>query len=217
MKRRTLLQSFATLFAIRPFSNLRLLAQTGPAGLTDANVTTLKAIAEVVLPGAIGSAGRDKAVRDFVVWVRNYREGADRGHSYGASTLSAPSGPSPAARYPPQFAALEKAATDLGVVSLAALPIDRRRTVIESALNTPQPVTRLPPRPTGANLVADFMGLYFNSADGYDLAYNAAIARDSCRGLDGSDKAPDRLAGPKGPASIDHGADADDDVWRPGL
>src|SRR6185295_1537926 len=146
MNRRTLLQSIAALVAIPRFGKLRLDAQAQAATLSDANIATLKAIAEVVLPAAIGSAGRDKAVRNFVVWVRNYREGADRGHGYGASTLSAPAGPSPASRYPAQFAALDQAASEAGATSFAALPVDRRRTIVEATLNTPQPVTRMPAR-----------------------------------------------------------------------
>ena len=197
MKRRTLLQSIAALFAVPSFAPFRPSAQTAATTqLTPENIRTVRAIAEVVLPASIGAAGRDKAVSAFVTWIRNYKEGADMGHSYGASRLSAPSGASPAARYPAQFAALEKSAEAIGVASFAGLPIERRRPLIEAALNTPQPVTRLPARPTGANLVADFMGFYFNSADGYDLAYNAAIGRDTCRGLDGSDKAPETVRRP---------------------
>jgi hypothetical protein len=65
--------------------------------------------------------------------------------------------------------------------------------VIEAALSTPQPVANLPARPTGANLVADFMGFYFNSPDATDLAYQRAIMRDTCRGLPGSEKEPERM------------------------
>jgi len=34
------------------------------------------------------------------------------------------------------------------------------------------------------------MGHYFNSSTGADLCYRANIARDTCRGLAGSDKPP---------------------------
>lgn len=198
MLRRAVLQSLATLFAVQPFARLKLGAQAAkPTELTPANIAALRGIAEVVLPVSIGQSGRDDAVRSFVTWVRNYKEGADRGHGYGSSTLTAPTGPSPAARYPAQFAALDAAATAQGGSTFAALSLDRRRTIVETTLNTPQPVTRMPARPTGANLIADFMGFYFNSAAGYDAAYNAAIGRDTCRGLDGSEKAPE--------------------PWRPGL
>jgi hypothetical protein len=182
------LKSLAAVVAAPALSDLALAGQA-PA-VSDADIATLTAIAEVVLPSAIGRSGRDTAVARFVAWVRNYKEGADRGHSYGASTLAAASGPSPAARYPAQFAALEKAARDQGAASFAALPLAARRTVVENALNLPQPVNRLPARPTGANLIADFMGYYLNSADAFDLAYDAAIGRDDCRGLDGSENAP---------------------------
>jgi hypothetical protein len=188
MKRRALLQSLAAVFAARPFARLRLLAQAPP--ITDAEAATLAAIAEAVLPGALDRAGRDRVVAGFIAWVRNYKEGADRGYGYGSSTLSAPTGPSPAVRYPAQFAALERAAQTRGAASFAALDVANRRAVVEAALNEPQPVQRLPNRPTGANLVADLMGFYFSSADAWDLAYGAEIGRDKCRTLDGSDRPP---------------------------
>jgi hypothetical protein len=162
---------------------------------TAAETATLKAIAEVVLPSALDRAARDRVVTAFVNWVRGYREGADRGHGYGSSTLSQPTGPSPAGRYPAQFAALDKAAAARGAASFAALALDGRRALVEAALNEPQPVPRLPARPTGANLAADFMGFYFTSGDAWDLAYRANIGRDRCRSLDGSDRAPVPLRG----------------------
>jgi len=192
MKRRTLLQSIAAVLFTWPMDRLRLLAQDAPA-LTDANLKTLGAIAEAVLPTALNEDERGKAVDRFARWVRDYREGADRGHSYGASTLSQRSGVSPAARYPAQFAALDEMAAARGAASFAALPLERRREVVQLALDQPQRVTNLPARPNGANLIADFMGYYFASADGYDLAYEARIGRDSCRGLDGSDQVPPPL------------------------
>jgi hypothetical protein len=191
VKRRTLLQSLATAFVARPLATIEAAAAPAQTGeLSASQVATLSAIGEVVLPAAIGRDGREKAVSTFVAWIRNYREGADTGHSYGSSTLSRPTGASPAARYPAQFTALDDAARGQGAASFAALSVDRRRVVIEASLNTTPPVTRLPARPTGANLVADFMGLYFNSADAHDLCYQAEIRRDSCRTLEGSDQVP---------------------------
>ena len=203
MKRRALLKSLAAVVTARPLTGLRLWGQTQP--ITDPEAATLKAIAEVVLPSSLDRAARDRVVTAFVMWVRGYREGADRGHGYGSSSLSQPTGPSPAARYPAQLVALDKAAIARGAASFAALPLDGRRALVEAALNEPQPVQRLPTRPTGANLVADFMGFYFTSGDAWDFAYRAAIGRDRCRSLDGSDRAPSPLGVNRGPGTKDPG------------
>jgi hypothetical protein len=191
MKRRTLLQSIASVFALvasGPFSRLRLFAQA-PVFAT-ADIDTLKAVSEVVLPTALGKSGRDAVVDRFNAWFVNYRVGAERGYGYGNSQLTAPTPALNTSRYAAQLAALEKAARDQGAASLAALAVEKRRPIIESALNDPQPVSRLGARPTGANVVGDLMGFYFSSPEAYDLAYNAEIGRDTCRGLDGSEQAP---------------------------
>lgn len=164
-----------------------------PPALSEANVSTLHAIAEIVLPTALGADGRDAVVRKFVAWHLNYREGAEAGHGYGTTRLRT-TGPPPASRYPDQFAALDVAARARGFASLSALAPADRRAVIETALETPQRVTQLPAQPTGANVVADLMGFFFSSADGYDLGYQAAIGRDQCRSLAGSEHAPAVLA-----------------------
>jgi hypothetical protein len=188
MNRRDALKSLAAVAALPALTASDLVAQT--TDFTPAQIATLRALAEVALPSSLGADGRDDAVRRFVTWVRGYKPGADRGHGYGNSQLSAPTGPSPASRYPAQFDALDAAAKTRGAATFAALTLVPRRAVVEAALNDPQRVTQMPARPNGANLVADFMGLYFNGADARDVAYNAAIGRDTCRGLDGSDQAP---------------------------
>jgi hypothetical protein len=194
MKRRTLFRSVAALLLARPFARAARLRQSA-ATLSAGDVATLRAIAEVALPESIGADAQDLVVDRFVAWVKNYREGADMGHGYGSSTLRRPSGPSPALRYPAQFAALDRAAASLGGSSFAALRREQRRTVIESALNEPERVSRLPATPTGASLIADLMGFYFNSPDARDLCYGRDIGTDRCRSLEGSEQEPARLPG----------------------
>jgi hypothetical protein len=192
MKRRTLFQSLAALLLARRFGGLTLRAQRATE-LSASEVATLRALAEVTLPESIGVDGRDIVVERFVAWVKNYREGADMGHGYGASTLRRPSGPPPARQYPAQLAALDAAARTLGATSFAALTKDQRRPIVEAALDGPERVTRLPGTPTGANLIADFMGFYFNSPDAYDVCYGRDIGADRCRSLSGSEQEPSRL------------------------
>jgi hypothetical protein len=194
--RRDLLKSLAAAAALPvlpALSRVELGAQT--VDFTPAQVATLGALAEVVLPTALAADGRDAAVRRFVAWTRGYAAGADRGHGYGNSQLSPPTGPSPALRYPAQFEALEGAAKAQGAATFGALPLAARRTVVQATLDAPPRTTQLPARPNGTSLVADFMGLYFNGAEARDLAYRAAIERDTCRGLDGSEQAPKPLPG----------------------
>lgn len=196
MKRRAVLQFVAALVAHWPVFRARAAAQAG-ADLSDANLATLEAIAEVGLPGALTAPERTQVAAAFGAWHRNYREGADRGHGYGSGRLSAPTGPPPARQYPAHFAALDRAAASSGAASFAAAPLAVRRTIVLAALDEPR-VANLPSAPNGANLVADFLGFYFNSPEAWDLAYQASIRRDSCRSLDGSDQAPPRFGSGSG-------------------
>ena len=152
----------------------------------------LTAIAEVVLPA---EADRKTAVAAFAESIDNYMEGADTDHGYGNTRMRA-TGPSPARNYHEQIAALDSAARAKGAASFTSTPLADRRTIVEQAIADAK-IDRLPPRPTGGHIATDLMGHYFNSAAAEDLCYRAQIARDACRGLDGSEHAP----APLGPGS----------------
>jgi hypothetical protein len=167
----------------------------------------LLAIAEVVLPA---EADRKTAVAAFTSWIDDYKEGADTDHGYGNTRIRA-LGPSPARNYAAQIAALEEAARGKGAADFAAAPLDARRAIVEQAI-TDAKVERLSARPTGAHVATDLMGHYFNSSTGADLCYRANIARDTCRGLAGSDQRPGPLrSSARGPRTrttgTDHGHD----------
>ena len=170
MKRRTLLQLLLSVGAALP--RVRLLAQTST--FTPADKSRLRGLAEVVLPGELGPTGREKVVAAFLKWIQDYRAGADGEHGYGFPRLRR-TPPSPASKYATQLAALE-------------LHSDVR-TGIEAAL-TGAKIDRLPARPDGGHVATDLMAFYFNSSEANDLAYRAAIGRDTCRGLAGSDARP---------------------------
>ena len=211
MNRRSVLKAIGALFVTRrattalassapaaaPLAPIAPVAQAASqaAPFAAAELNTLTALAEAVLPSALSADDRRLTVRAFSSWFANYKAGADMGHGYGSSTLRAPSGPSPISRYPAQFTALDAAAREKGAQSFAALPVATRRDVVESILNGAQPVNRLPAQPTGASLVADFMGSYFNSQAGWNHCYRAEINRDTCRTLDGSEKPPAVIRG----------------------
>lgn len=158
----------------------------------DADRTTLLALAEVVLPSELGASGRGRVVDDFVRWIRGYRAGADMDHGYGFTRMRTTPA-SPAAGYPAALDALDRAARARGA-AFASLPVDARRAIVERALADAK-IERLPPRPSGGHVAADLMAFYFNSSDANDLCYRAAIERDACRGLPGSEEPPEPLTG----------------------
>jgi hypothetical protein len=156
------------------------------------DLALLHAVAGAVLPESIGDAGRRRVVADFQRWIDQYRERVDTDHGYGFTRIRT-TGPSPAARYPEQLAALDKAARESPhAAAFPALTIEARRSLIADALSAAK-IDRLPGRPAGIHIAADLMGFYFNSSAAADLCYRAHIGRDTCRGLDGSDRAPEPL------------------------
>jgi hypothetical protein len=167
MTRRTLFQWLAAL----PIPALRVWAQT--ATFPGKYAPVLREIGAIVLPGELGRAGTDRIVDRFERYVREYRPGADMDHGYGATRLRVkPASPAPA--YLRQLASIP-------------LPVDSK--IIEDALRQAD-IQDLPRFPEGKHVAADLMAFYFHSRDANDLCYRAAIGRDQCRGLDGSDQPP---------------------------
>jgi hypothetical protein len=160
------------------------MARLTPGG-ADELTPTLLALAEVVLPA---EADRKAAVAAFVSWHDHYQEGADTDHGYGNTRIRA-TGPAPSRDYAAQVARLDAAARTAGAASFAVATLEQRRAIVEAAIAEAK-VERLPARPSGAHLATDLMGHYFNSSAANDLCYRAAIQRDACRGLAGSENAP---------------------------
>ena len=182
MKRRTLLQLLLGLVTALP-ARVRAFAQLPALDVPDERL--ILPIAEVVLPTEIGADGRARVVRSFIGWLQGYHGGADMDHGYGFTRLRRTPA-SPVAKYFPQFAALDQRA---GAERFAALSVDARRVILEEAIAAAK-IDRLPGRPDGGHVATDLMAFYFNSAEAQDLAYRAAIGRDSCRGLEGSQERP---------------------------
>jgi hypothetical protein len=181
MRRRTLLRWSASLSSAIRFSGLRVWAQTAafPAGQED----TLEALAEVVLPSELGPTGIRNITRRFELWVRDYRPGAEMDHGYGFTRLrTKPASPAPA--YQRQLEDLRPALLNGDTAS--------RRQAVETALEDAK-LTDLPRSPDGRHIAADLMAFYFRSSEANDLCYRAAIGRDLCRGLKGSDNPPPPL------------------------
>jgi hypothetical protein len=189
VKRRSFLQwAAASLGALRSLCGLAW-AQSSAALGPDGSAT-LGALADVVLPASLGPAWRAELVNGFERWLRGYREQAELDHGYGHTELRT-SGPSPAPRYARQLEALETAARVEGK-SFRELPRPRQQALVEAALVEAK-LEDLPERLDGRHVAADLMTFFFRSADANDLCYRAAIGRDECRGLPGSEEKPKPL------------------------
>ena len=96
-----------------------------------------------------------------------------------------PKPPSPAGKYLSQL-------EELGRTALRNPDIRVRRQQLSTRLREAG-VVDLPPFPGTEEVVIDLMSFYFMGSQANDYAYGAAIARDGCRGLHGSEKVPPSL------------------------
>jgi hypothetical protein len=183
IRRRDVLSWAASLGAALRLSRVQAWAQAAnfPADQDD----TLRALAAVVLPAELGAPGIDRTAEAFVRWVRGYRAGAEMDHGYGTTRLRS-KGSSPAPVYLQHLESLRAA--------LLSGDMDSKRQAVTAALEQAR-INDLPRTPDGRHVAADLMAFYFRSSDANDLCYRAAIGRDLCRGLDGSEQAPAPLKG----------------------
>jgi len=181
MRRRTLLRWIASLGSAIRLTSLRAWAQT--ASFPGDQTPALGALAAIVLPSELGLEGIRAVARNFERWVREYRPGAEMDHGYGFTRLrNKPVSPAPA--YLRQLEALVPALTSGDAAS--------SRRAVEAALEEAK-ITDLPRSPDGRHIGADLMAFYFRGSDANDLCYRAAIGRDRCRSLAGTDNPPPEL------------------------
>jgi hypothetical protein len=182
IQRRALIQSALGAMALRPG---RPAAAQAPFG--DAHLERMRALADAVLPQAIGEAGRQRALTHFMAWLRDYRADADGDHGYGQTRVRRLP-PSPALKYPAQLDDLDRRAGG----TFASQPLVERQRVVTAAI-TAADIRDFPGRPNGGHVATDLMAHYFNGPGANDLAYGRVIGRGACRDLDGSDQRPTAL------------------------
>ena len=177
MRRRRLLQWMAAGAASWPLLRVRVQAANE---LGASELLILRDVAPTVLPTQLGARGVEDAVNNFVLWLRDYREGVPLSHGYGFPRLTR-SGPSPVTRYSAQLMALQEAARARGG-RFGTLGLDVRRSLLDEAFKQ-NAVNNLPGRPDGKHVVSDLMTHYFRSSEATDLCYNARIGRNTSRAI----------------------------------
>ena len=178
MTRRFLVRWILSLLAVAPFARVRLFAQV--RSFDEADRATLRALARVTLPSALGGDGTEGVVEGFLGWIGGYRPGAEMSPGYGVPHLrSTPE--LDISRYRPQLQILREETN--GEDSVIA-KVRIRESLDAAGIET------LPSRPDGRHVVADLLSYYLGSSQARDLCYQAEIRRHTCPGLAGMDERP---------------------------
>ena len=148
------------------------------------DAATLRALAEAILPTALGRDGAVRVARDFQRWIDEYRANAELVHGYGTSALRyAPA--SPRARWADQLARLG---------GIGAMSLDARRARVREALGDVR-TDGMPEVGAAPHVAIALLSFYFGSPAAGDLCHEAQIGREQCRPLATSSRKPLPLAG----------------------
>jgi hypothetical protein len=185
MQRRTFITRMLSVAVVVPLGRVRRRAEAGV--LPEKSLATLREVAAVALPSALGRRSTDQVVARFADWVRDYKAGVSMEHGYGRPRLRTTE-PLPVENYIRQLADIDQA----GGQRFARLGRDARRAILEKTLNEAK-VENLPNRPTGEHVVSDLVAFYFHSSEANDLCYRANIGMLKCRNLASLAKRPEPL------------------------
>jgi hypothetical protein len=178
----------ASLAASVPLATIARRAHAAAAVHLQTNPATLDALAEVLLPSALGKAGFTAEVTAFRDWSAGYRASAELNHGYGTSRLRS-TGPTPLTRWAQQLDGLDREARDKHQRTFHDLGITEREAIVRAALAG----ERLD-RTTGvaeANHVAVALLVHFYSSPAAtNLCYQANVGPLTCRPLATSARKP---------------------------
>ena len=151
----------------------------------------LDALGAAVLPSELGEQGRAAALRRFSAWITGYVPGAELNHPYPAAPVThLPASPLPA--WQQQLRELDAAARAQSPGGFAALDLPARQALIAqwlAGIKGPD----LPPPIDAPHVALGLMTHFFQSPQGTDLCYRAAIGKAMCRPLDDVHIAPRAL------------------------
>lgn len=171
----------ATLAAAVPLAAVARRAHAAALAHLESDPATLDALAEAVLPSALGRAGARRAAAAFRDWGAAYRENAELVHGYGTSRLRS-TGPTPVTRWATQLDDLDARARAEHRRSFRELSVADRATVVRAALDG-QRLDRMPSVATAGHVALALVAHFYESPAAIDLCYDARIGRQTCRPL----------------------------------
>jgi len=166
-------------------------AASGPRAQLDP--ASLAALAEVVLPEALGTDGRARAVHGFQAWLAGYEPAAERTHGYGTGELSyTPAHPGPG--WAAQIQALDLESQQRFGREFARIEAASRRDIITRQL-AHERGDRLPDPADARHVAVGLLAWWAQTPDATNLCYGAKINPYTCRRLAAQQQKPPALEG----------------------
>jgi hypothetical protein len=185
LSRRTFLASLA---GVLPLAVVVRRAHAAAVVHLQENPGTLDALAECVLPSALGKTGASREAASFRDWGAGYREGAEINHGYGTSRLRS-TGPTPVTKWATQLDGLDAAARAKYQHDFRALTIPQRQEVVRAALQG-QRLDRMPSVGDASHVAVALLAHFYDSSAAADLCYESMIGKATCRPLSASARRP---------------------------
>ncbi|HTE47666.1 MAG TPA: hypothetical protein VK636_20660 [Gemmatimonadaceae bacterium] len=152
------------------------------------NPATLGALAECVLPSALGKIGAAKEAASLRDWGAGYHEGAEINHGYGTSRLRT-TGPTPVTRWATQLDELDAAARAKHQRAFREVSVADRQAIVRSAL-AGQRLDRIPAVADANHVAVALLAHFYDSSAAADLCYESKIGKATCRPLSESARKP---------------------------
>ncbi|MEO7086801.1 MAG: gluconate 2-dehydrogenase subunit 3 family protein [Gemmatimonadaceae bacterium] len=178
----------ATLAATVPVAAFARRAHAAAVAHLQSDPATLDALAESVLPSALGRAGAIRAAVAFRDWGAGYHEGAEVVHGYGTSRLRV-TGPTPMTRWSAQLDALDAQARSAHQRAFKDLSLPQRVDIVRAALQG-QRLDRMPAPADAGHVALGLLAHFYESSAANDLCYEAQIGKSTCRPLGESLRKP---------------------------
>lgn len=150
--------------------------------------STLEAMGRIVLPrSTLGEDGITRVVGDFLNWLDGFEPVAERDHSYDSiEVLYGP--PDPAPLWKGQLEALTIEATKRFEAPYTQISETRQQEILERQLPRHLPED-MPYAGSATHVAIGLIAWFYATPEASDLALQAKIGRQSCRGLEtGPDK-----------------------------
>lgn len=168
----------------------RLVETSAASGL---DWSMLEALSRIVLPrNALGDAGLTRAIGDFLTWLEGFEPVSERDHSYGSNEVFyGPPDPVPLWRV--QLDALTIEATKRFAAPYTEISEDRQKEILVHQLPDQLPED-MPYAGAATHVAIGLIAWFYATPEANDLALQAKIGRQTCRGLQ---------TGPDKPAAMD--------------